>query len=311
MKTDVTYKKEILEKYKIGGVDYLKELSPAKIRRDCLLKYEEGLAKKDELKFYAFFNLEEEGSNRDNIKKIKEIDIDRFRPFKNFLTGKTSDTLHDNIELIAILINFEPRPLNNYRNSEVVGIVDTVFNGDDQFKLANKPTKIKESESISKTSLVEDEKKDIRAKFIKEILIAGFGVTAVVVFILITNFSKQEPVITVHTQKCMIWKNDSYKIASCHQLLASKTCNTPIAYNEVKFNHFKKIEVTAAYPFFSETNQPQVWYQKKGKYKVEFFSAPGIHPLTCKTLKPVTPYIVEKYVPVHNINDSSLESLVK
>ncbi|WP_010180993.1 hypothetical protein [Aquimarina agarilytica] len=311
MKTDVTYKKEILEKYKRGDSDYLKELSPAKIRRDCLLKYEEGLVKKDELKFYAFFNLEEEGSTRDNIRRIKEIDIDRFRPFKNFLIGKTSDTLHDNIELIAILINFEPRPLNNYRNSESVGAIDHVFDEQDQFELSNKSIDIKESRSIHKTLLVEDVKKEDKAKFKKEILVAGFGITAVVVFILITNFSKLKPAVTVHTQKCMIWKNDRYKIASCHQLISSKTCNAPIAYNEVKFNHFKKIEVSAAYPFFSETNQPQVWYQKKGKYEVEFFSAPGIHPLTCKTLKPVTAYIVEKYVPVHNISDSSLESLVR
>jgi hypothetical protein len=40
-----------------------------------------------------------------------------------------------------------------------------------------------------------------------------------------------------------------------------------------------------------------VWYGKEpitGKY--EYFSQPGLHPITGKTLKKISPYIIKKYI---------------
>lgn len=118
MKTIKSYKKNILRKYQEGESQYLSELSPAKIRQACLLKFENGLDKEDLNTFARFFDFNEKATYLENIKKIESVDIDKFRPFKNFLKKKTKDTLNKNAELIAVLVDFKPRPYNNYRKEE-------------------------------------------------------------------------------------------------------------------------------------------------------------------------------------------------
>lgn len=104
--------------------------------------------------------------------------------------------------------------------------------------------------------------------------------------------------------KCMVWEETSFQIAPCN----SSTRVLPFNENKMKF--FRKIEVAPTYKFFSRTGEPLVWYCKLNKNAIEFFSAPGIHPETGKTLKAVTEYIIEKYVPLHDISDKSLKSFI-
>ena len=118
MKTIKSYKKNILKKYQEGESPYLRVLSPAKIRHACLLKFENGLDNEDLNTFARFFDFSEKATYLENIKKIENVDIDKFRPFKNFLKKKTKDTLNKNAELIAVLVDFKPRPYNNYRKQE-------------------------------------------------------------------------------------------------------------------------------------------------------------------------------------------------
>jgi hypothetical protein len=56
----------------------------------------------------------------------------------------------------------------------------------------------------------------------------------------------------------------------------------------------KQIEVCDTTTFFKE-GKPIVWYCKVDG-KPEFFNTYGIHPETGKALRPVTKYIIEKYV---------------
>ena len=48
---------------------------------------------------------------------IENTDGDRFKPIINFLTGVTKSTKPANLELISWLIDFKPRPLSVYLNS--------------------------------------------------------------------------------------------------------------------------------------------------------------------------------------------------
>lgn len=125
MKTIKSYKKKILRKYQESGSEYLSELSPAKIRHACLLKFENGLDKEDLNTFARFFDFSEKATYLESIKKIENVDIDKFRPFKNFLKKKTKDTLNKNAELIAVLVDFKPRPYNNYRKEKAENINST------------------------------------------------------------------------------------------------------------------------------------------------------------------------------------------
>ena len=49
----------------------------------------------------------------------------------------------------------------------------------------------------------------------------------------------------------------------------------------------RKVPVDAAYHFFSEDNAH------------EFFTSTALHPVTGETLRKITPYIIQTYVPLH------------
>ncbi|MUH36925.1 hypothetical protein D9O36_13815 [Zobellia amurskyensis] len=104
--------------------------------------------------------------------------------------------------------------------------------------------------------------------------------------------------------KCMVWKTNQYIKADCE--VSYKESVVPL--DEARLKNFKKVEVDLTTEFFDETtSKPLVWYYKSGN-EIEYFSAPGLHPVSGKTLKAVTPYIIQKHVPLHN---NQLDSFVE
>jgi len=69
--------------------------------------------------------------------------------------------------------------------------------------------------------------------------------------------------------------------------------------------NFKRVEVTAAYDFFTEDHKPLVWYYKNKDDEIEYFTSPGLHPITGETLRKITTYIIQTYVPIHSIKEDS------
>ncbi|AXT60096.1 hypothetical protein D1816_06940 [Aquimarina sp. AD10] len=70
-------------------------------------KYDQGILNR----FFKF----KEGENR--LFAIERVKGDKFKPIVNFLTGETKSTTPANLELIAWLIDFKPRPLSIYLRS--------------------------------------------------------------------------------------------------------------------------------------------------------------------------------------------------
>lgn len=100
---------------------------------------------------------------------------------------------------------------------------------------------------------------------------------------------------------CMVWKIDHYEKADC--AVSYKENVVPI--DEVRLKQFKKVQVDLTTEFFDETtNEPLIWYYKRGK-EIEYFTAPGLHPVNGKTLKAITEYMVNKSVPVHTFDAGS------
>lgn len=89
-------------------------------------------------------------------------------------------------------------------------------------------------------------------------------------------------------EDCMVWMEDHYEKTSCTGSEMEQSLNQEILEN------LKKIEVTDTTEFF-RNGKVQVWYEKTDG-ELEFFSYYGIHPENGKTLKPITPYMIEKYV---------------
>ena len=102
---------------------------------------------------------------------------------------------------------------------------------------------------------------------------------------------------------CMAWVKDHYVLIDCDSLLHNTKV---IPYNASLYKNMKKVRVNAAYPFFSEIDQkPLVWYYKTKRGTIEYFTAPGLHPVNGETLKKITPGIITKYVPIHNLKPDS------
>lgn len=87
---------------------------------------------------------------------------------------------------------------------------------------------------------------------------------------------------------CMVWKHDHYEKVDCTGSIGEKKIVPYI------FNNFRKVQVSDTTTFFKK-GEVQIWYDKSNN-DVEFFTAPGIHPSNGKTLKPISEYMIEKYI---------------
>lgn len=96
--------------------------------------------------------------------------------------------------------------------------------------------------------------------------------------------------ISERKKECMFWKNDHYEEVFCDEKIEGANV---IALNEERLKLFRKIKSPDT--LTAENAMGKIWYDKSDK-KVEFFTYYGIHPTNGKTLKPVTPYILETYV---------------
>lgn len=125
--------------------------------------------------------------------------------------------------------------------------------------------------------------------------------------IIITLLSKAVDNHQISTEnRCMTWAKTHYEEIACDKSPYSAYGTQVVPFEPVRFSNFKKVEVTMATSFFSEdTHRPLLWYHKTKEGDIEYFTAPGLHPVTGKTLDEITPYIIEKYVPMHSNGKNS------
>lgn len=71
-------------------------------------------------------------------------------------------------------------------------------------------------------------------------------------------------------------------------------------YKKERIDHFRKVILSCDTTFFDSNGSPLFWYGKNSKKELEFFTDLGRHPETGKTLKPLSKYMIEKYVCVQN-----------
>ncbi len=102
-------------------------------------------------------------------------------------------------------------------------------------------------------------------------------------------------------KSCMTWAKTHFEKVDCGIKLYSDYGTPIVPYDAKMKENFKKVEVTGAYKFFTEENQkPLVWYYKTKSGEIEYYTAPGLHPINGETLRKITEYIIEKYVSIHN-----------
>lgn len=88
---------------------------------------------------------------------------------------------------------------------------------------------------------------------------------------------------------CIQWKENHYEKFECNNNVPNPLLK------DVNIETFKKITPNEKTIFF-EYGHAIIWYGKSSSGKMEFFNSRGLHPETMKELKPITKYIIDKYI---------------
>lgn len=116
----------------------------------------------------------------------------------------------------------------------------------------------------------------------KFFIILGF-----LLIIVLVIFSKKQ-------QRWMVWENNQYIEV---EFDAEKYSLDQLKiYKEETVVTFKKIKPSCDLIFFDKSGNPKFWYGKNLKGELELFSSVGLHPETGKTLKPISKYMIDKYI---------------
>jgi hypothetical protein len=255
--------------------------TPAQLRNFCLMIFDNSLSKSDENILKLFFNVKEGMSLR---KSIENFDIARFRPVISFLKGEKYSDNVTRIELAAILVDFNPRPYNKY-----------LLNG-----------KINESSNLELPSLIErDETEDenptldklveirLRPKNIGKIEKNKVIVFLVLLSLFFMGYTVKN--IVFPKKECMIWEGNHYEAVDCkNEKEGIENVTSLVVLNESLLS-LKKIDVSTNTVFFKK-GKPIVWYGKSFEGNYEYFNQPGLHPETDKILRPISKYIIKKYI---------------
>lgn len=110
-------------------------------------------------------------------------------------------------------------------------------------------------------------------------------------FITITSTIR---IVSFNKQRWMIWDSDRYIEADFNE--ETFVLNKLKLYNKERIENFQKITPTCETVFFNEDGTERLWYGKNRDGDLEYFTSIGKHPETGKTLKPITVYMIRKYI---------------
>ncbi|WP_225034713.1 hypothetical protein [Winogradskyella sp. SM1960] len=95
-------------------------------------------------------------------------------------------------------------------------------------------------------------------------------------------------------QRWMVWKGNHYIEVDFDT--EKYNLNQLKIYKEERIKFFTKVKPSCDYTFFTPKGEALLWYGKNENKNLEFFTTLGLHPETGKTLKPITKYMIEKYI---------------
>lgn len=280
--TITDYKKEVKAKYeeaKTGNFSgFLLKPSPSELKNLCLVLFDKGYNKWDQEIVERFFELDDKSNKR---KQIECFEVDKLRPISNFLKGKTEVTRVVNLDLIAILVDFNPRPYRKFLSRNKEELADGVA--------VNEILKIENREKEDRLELAVFE--ELKKKRVSKKMV--FAVIPLFVFGA-AGYSVKN--IFFPNKNCMVWAKNHYEAVECDKVNDTiEVC----PFNQNVMDNFKKITICDTTTFFKNKNidKPLVWYGKSpDKKEYEYFNQAGLHPETGKTLKPITQYIIRKYI---------------
>jgi hypothetical protein len=274
------YKEAIMAKYEVEKngdfATFLSQPTPALIRNYCLRLYDNGLSANDLNIFRIFFNVKE----GDNLRRaIENYGTGKLKSVISVLKDEKMAQHQFRLELAAILVDFTPRPFQNFVKNDGVHFES----GKTSFET------VRQAETASNPAVTNTPAKSRSANGKKIIIAVGL---LLLVCMLIVGFKS----IYFPAKNCMIWTGFEYKAISCEDKPTGLMIHTErvVPRDEELLLYMKKIDPNAKTVFF-KNQKPIVWYSKYDG-KCEYFTWPGLHPVTGKTLKPITRTIIDNHI---------------
>ncbi|WP_142683501.1 hypothetical protein [Chitinophaga polysaccharea] len=269
----------------------LRSPTPAQIRDECIAVCEERYQAKDEQVLRTFFGKRDDVAGY--ILAIRKHDTDRFKPLVNYLRGQVASTDQKNTELLAWLINFEPRPFQLGKKYDAAGagpeLTEEEKEEEEQEAVTGKVDKSGTNVGVMKMFEHVPEKAKPGSKN-RVIIILAF----LIIFIGSGSYwllnRKPSKIVLTGKESCMYWAGDHYEPVSCNQKFKDTLV---VALDSVMLHRFKKITKPDT---ITGRAKGYVWYVKVDE-GIEFYTSDGYHPIYHqKRLRPLTDYIIYKYV---------------
>lgn len=262
------FREEVIAAYKEKIPEGLEQPSPRDLKDFFLSLWANGLSKEDTETLMKFFNPLNQHTDLES--SIRGVELDRLEPLRNFLIDKTKKPREIIVKLAAILIDFQPRPYNTWKEIREAE--------------AKKVTAKSPIAPTGPTILPpKDEKVQIQWKQLKKPLLYSFFIIAILIvsYQLGKSFNPQ----------CMYWNGEHYVPISCRDTAVTEP---KIALDKGMAANFCRIMKSDT---LTKNSLGKVWYAKLSVDSIEFYTAPAFHPVfRDKKLKPMTEYILNKYV---------------
>lgn len=307
-----SYKKALKEYYKDKKDrenDYtLLNPTPAGLRDLFMYQMEKSTTASDIDTFEQFFGFSYE---RNAVNKIKG-EIDKFRPIVNFLKDKSDLTEVKRLNALAVLLDYPNRPFNKFSHlQKKVPLVNEAESKkhvekpadfsdilvQDDFEKDEIGSNEEEKQEVQNEPIVFDGiavvTEEVSIKKQKNIPFKKIGIIGIVsILIGISLFMNSS---NFATKECMVWKGEKYEAVDCNETVNSFAQTTLPKDNQL-IAEFRKMKVDTKTSFFDKKGNPKIWYIKNPNGTLEFYNQPGLQPETGKTLRPVSRYIIEKYI---------------
>jgi hypothetical protein len=285
------------------------------LKNECVATFDRRYLKKDDIALKSFFDPRDETEEAYRL-AISKCDTDKFRPLNTVLKKGRGKTDRKNIELLAWLIDFEPRPYATWLKDPVrkggkthqedehgePGETVTVspdISGDKEEIIKDEPNPpISAGQEIVKNNEPEatiSSHKIRNALVLLSILILGGGA-----YLLWSqnpppsagttkSDSSERGVVAKKSAACMYWNNDHYDTIPCNQTQGSSLI---VPLDTFRLAHLRKVTDTSTVTLQSVGH---LWYFKTG-HSIECYTAGGAYPTdTNRRLRPITPYMIHKY----------------
>lgn len=265
--------------------DYFSVPSPAQLRNLCLVLFDNKLSKIDEAIFRIFFQVKEEEDLR---KAIENFDVVKFRSVRNFFTGKNEKTNMNTLNLIAVLVDYPSRPYNRFLKDDTYPIELPI----QEVSVTAIQTQEKNTPQQEEHDIAYDPRKNYQNSNTKPRSKHKVLILFVIAISLLTGGYVTKNVCFPEKQ-CMQWQEDHYEIVDCE--VRGIMDISPIIASDENVVELRKVRLKKGMEFF-KYKKPLYYYYKVSKDSVEFFNAPGLHPITNEPLKKITPHMIDKYI---------------